>query len=68
MTPRHGPKWFPETLKAILVSEHNRTPEQAEELSHKYFELLLRGIMEGLSLRSVRLVAQAIELEEEKHG
>lgn len=51
-------------LESLLVEEHNKTPEEAARLVKKHTQIVMTGIMRGLSFSSLRSAAMAIEMAE----
>lgn len=53
---------FVNYLRKLLVEEHHKTTEEAEALTKKYPNVIVNGIMLGLTFQSLRITAQAIEI------
>ena len=55
---------FVELLRALLVEENGKTPEEAAALVNKHVEIVAQGIMHGLSFTNLRVTAAAIGIAE----
>lgn len=55
---------FATTLMELLEAEYDYTREESERLVKKHTNIVMQGIMSGLSYMNLRATATAIELAE----
>lgn len=57
---------FPEIVAALLVAEHSRSKEEAEALVKRFPNVIVNGIMAGLTIGNARIAAIALEMAESR--
>lgn len=55
---------YPTLLRELLVMEHSKSEDEAARLVKKHTQIVLNGIMGGLTFPSIRACAVAIEIAE----
>ena len=55
---------FPKTVEALLVHEYGKSESEAAALVKKHSNIVVNGIMAGITIQNVRAVAMAIDMAE----